>query len=231
VKDLEGASYDKFVKDMQGLSPEQRLKAINNLRMNHQDDYLKMLGAIREHKISDDNLKTGVAIDRIKVTEWSDSKEGKATIEQLEKQYASDKIQVVPKKQIDEKERAMGATPSDASIKIAKEVMDSPDAAAAVIAHEGMHSMHDATNTKLGMIDEETAGNMVMAKVWTGLRGWEARNDREETIAPAVGFQRTGSPEEASLDLTAGHLDRDHLDDSKAMRKYVKGAYTEFHKN
>lgn len=217
VKDIEGGSYDKFVTDMQGLSPEQRLKALSNLREKHTDDYIKVLDAIRDHKISDDNLKTGVAIDRIKDTEWSNTQEGKDTLKQLEKQYASGNIHVVPKKQIDKEERAMGATPADASINIAKEVMDSPDAAAAVIAHEGMHSMHDATNTKgKTMVDEETAGNMVMAKVWTQLQ-------------EVPGFKKAGIDEEASLDKTASHYSPKFPDDAADMKKYVSGAYKEFY--
>lgn len=218
VKDLKSGSYEKFVSDIESLPADQRLKALNDLRMKNPDQYGQLLDGIRDKKVSNEDLKTGVALDRIRNSTWADSEEGKATLKQLEKQYAAGNIHVVNKSEMDKEERAMGATPADASIQIAREVMDAPDAAAAVLAHEGMHSMHNATSTKgKTMVAEETAGNMVMAKVWTELQG-------------ASGFKRTGIAEEASLDKTASHYDSKMPEDTADMKKYVKDAYTEFHK-
>ncbi|MFN8607535.1 MAG: hypothetical protein U0931_08385 [Vulcanimicrobiota bacterium] len=216
LKDVQGHDYKKLAADLKKLSPQQRLDALADLRQKHNGDaYSDMLNDMRDGKIGDEDLKIAIGIDRVKVTAWAATEEGSMVVKQLEDRYAAHKIKVDSKDHLG----GMGSTPevdvqkgkngegTDSTINIARELFTSPDAEAAILAHEGVHSLHSATGTRQGAVSEEVSGNKAMVTVWQQL-------ETEQT------HRYQGTAEERSIDETASYNTGD-----AEFRKHIKELY------
>ena len=225
LADIKKHDYSQLSADMAKMSGKQRLQALTDLRMNHPEEYNSLLSDVREGKVADAQIKIGIGIDRIHDTDWADTDQGKKAVAQLEQQYADGKIVSQSKAKIE----GLGSTVNDdlkaghdgkktgSTINVASELLNSPDAAAAVLAHEGQHSARAQNGEMKPMVSEETDGNMALARVYTERSNMDT-------------FKSSGSEEEKSLDTTSTFYDPGSPDNDKLMRAHVKKGYTEFYK-
>lgn len=189
------------------LKGQERLNALADLRQNHADDYKAMLADVRAGKVDDKDFKVGIGVDQLKGSEFAKTPEGQEIISHLEQQYANGKIKTASRAEVG----GLGKTDHvdrNATITIADDMLNSPEGSSAILAHEGMHSQRYTNGTTKSPLQEETDGNMITGRVWSGF-GSDKYNSKS-------------TPMGSDLDITASYYVAG--DDSK-MKGHVAGRY------
>lgn len=191
-----------------GLKGQDRLDALADLRRNHPQQYTDMLADVRAGKVEDKGFKLGVGLDRLKDTDFAKSKDGQEIVAHLEQQYAAEQVKSADHKSVG----GLGKTDfggGKATITLSDKLLNSPEGTAAILAHEGMHSLRATTNRRATPLQEETDGNMITGQVWN-----EFGSQKRDSNSPAI----------ADLDATASYYVEG--DDSK-MKGHVAGRYAQ----
>lgn len=209
----------------------ERLQALSDMRAKDPENYKALLGAIRSGDIKDSSVTLPAGIDRLRSTKWAQEGEGKEVTQHVINQYnapakdpwaADSRIAVgntdghVAKTQADEPgpEAGRGGKGAKSSINLSPDVAGSPEVLAALLAHEGQHSMRTSQGKLKNELFEETDAHHNQSAVWNEF------SEEERGQAKNPGTNRVAM----TFDIDAAHY---QADSKRPMMGYVAREYTD----
>lgn len=180
------------------LPQDERAQAIRKLDKPQLDD---LAVKIRSGELSDQRTVTSVNIERARHSSWGQS--NGAVIDHLHKLNDAGRIGTMKPD-----EKGLGSTNDKGDIKVNPDLLKSPEAMSAVLAHEGVHARYNALGVTNHVLAEETEGNSAMASIW-GETG-----DRKD---PAV---------QGHLDQLNDYADRYRANGEQGVKQRVLAQYT-----
>lgn len=165
------------------MSKSARLAALEELRQKDPKAYDSLLGAIRHGDIKDSDVTLPAGIDRLRNTEWAKTSEGKEVTAHVIGQYEKDakdpwaadsRIAVgntdghTAKTEADTPSAEAGRNGKgvETSIRVSKAATSNPEVLAALLAHEGQHSLRNSKGSLKRELAEETDAHYNQSAVW-----------------------------------------------------------------
>jgi hypothetical protein len=179
--------YDDLSDKMQGM-PNKR-EFVEQFHKHHKDEYATLQADIRAGKVGSPSLKMAVALDTLKGTTWGSSGEGAKVVQHLDHLYDTGRITT------EEDPGGLGRTDittpgatgsdgqrADTRVVLNQGLLDSPEATATILAHEGQHSYRDSMGTRKRSLEEEVDAHMAQNAVWSGFGPEKDASDAGEPV-------------------------------------------------
>lgn len=174
-------------------------------------------GAVRGGLVPDPHVAMGVSLETAARTRWAARGEGKEATAQAKEQFAAGKLAFSdnPDGATSAGAEELAYTSPDGQVRLHDSLARRPEAAAALIAHEGQHSLRmekvgAKKASKASELDEETDAHVAQTAVWDELKGdaplGAYRKDLDDTSSRfAAGSKDAVRAEVASI-YAKGHV-------------------------
>ena len=169
-------------------TPAQKRELLAKFHQSHPTEYAALIKDVRAGKVKDANFQTLVALETLGGTKWAKTPDGAKTMAHLTKLHNEGRIVT------EQDPGGLGHSSNigsgsgrdgskvDTKITLQTALLDSPEGAAAILAHEGQHSYRASQGTMKRVLAEEVDAHTTQNAVWTEF-GKEKNNT---TAADAV---------------------------------------------
>jgi hypothetical protein len=173
-KDLMAAvvshDYSKLVEQMSNM-PRKR-DFVAKFAKSHPEEYAALVKDIRAGKVSSPSLKVAVALETLNGTKWARTPEGARIAAHLGKLYDQGKVTSMEdpgglgRTDIIGEGTGRDGSKADSRVIVRQDLLDSPEAVATVLAHEGQHSYRASIGAQKRSLHEEVDAHSAQNAVW-----------------------------------------------------------------
>lgn len=161
--------YSNLVEQMSRMPHKRQFVA--DFHKNHPAEYAALAQDIRDGKVNSPSLKVAVALDTLNGTRWARTAEGAKVTAHLGKLYDQGRITSMDEPGGLGRTDMTGGTGRDGkvaltTVAIKQSLLDSPEAVATVLAHEGQHSFRASTGSMQRSLREEVDAHQTQNAVW-----------------------------------------------------------------